>query len=486
MSDKIYTANWPGAARTLRTRVNGRGIKSEILAVLERRDTDRVLVACSGGADSVYMMCQLWAHAVDLGVELIVAHYNHRWRGETSAIDAKFVAELAKGFSCECVVEDRPEKEAAFTETTARALRLDFLRRTAKAHACGWIAFGHQQDDILETQLQRLARGSGTDGLAAPRAIHVFEDYPTHLRPLLHLRAGDIRMSLNACGIPWREDSSNNDVGIARNALRRRLIPELMEVLGRDVSAGAAHSRSLLEEDALALDVLARERFAAAFTGESRLSRKPLRAAPRAITRRALCAWLSGHGLIQSVSAPAMDLLMDAIYAARGKNRLSAGAAYVVLDKDWIWTESVQESRRGRTVDACLIEVGESVILSTGAFLETELVELDADLRAEILGGAVDVARQAYVAVRPGQTLDVRGWLPGDRFRPIGAPGSKKLKDWFIDRQIPQRERKLLPLVTLSSGEIIWVPGFPPADTLKISSRTKQALRLTYQNSNPL
>lgn len=471
----------------MRERLKGRGIKPDILAVLERADTNRVLVACSGGADSVYMMCQLWAHAADHGVEMVVAHYNHRWRGESSAIDAKFVVELAKGFSCECVVEHRPEKEAAFTETTARALRLDFLRRTAKAHACGWIAFGHQQDDILETQLQRLARGSGTDGLAAPRPIHVFEDYPTHLRPLLHLRAGDIRMALNACGIPWREDSSNGDVGIARNALRRQLIPALAEMLGRDVSAGAARSRALLEEDAIALDILARVQLAAAFGGEPRLSRKSLRAAPRAITRRALSAWLNKHDLIESVSAPAMDLLMDAVYAARGTNRLSAGAAYIVLSKDWVWLELVQEfSHPVCSVDACEIEAGESVILSTGAYLEAELVELDADLRDAILRGEVDVGQRAYVVVKSGQALDVRGWLPGDRFRPIGALGNKKLKDWFIDRHIPQRERKLLPLVTLKSGQIIWVPGFPPADIVKISSRTKRALRLTYQNSNPL
>ncbi|MDP4693374.1 MAG: tRNA lysidine(34) synthetase TilS [Opitutales bacterium] len=82
-------------------------------------------------------------------------------------------------------------------------------------------------------------------------------------------------------------------------------------------------------------------------------------------------------------------------------------------------------------------------------------------------------------------TFEVRSWQPGDRFHPIGAPGSKKLKDWFIDRYIPQRERKQLPVVSTSSGKIIWVPGFPPADTMKLSPTTKLALRLTYRTRNP-
>jgi tRNA(Ile)-lysidine synthase len=486
MSDNKTTVNWQEAARSLRLRLEGRGLKADVRAVLECETTDRILVACSGGADSVFMLCQLWAHAKELGIELVIAHYNHRWRDEASVDDAKFVADLAEGLTCPCVIEDRPENEAAFTETTARALRLDFLRRTAKEYRCGWIAFGHQQDDILETQLQRLGRGSGTDGLAAPRPIHIFGAYPTHLRPVLHLRAGDIRMALNSCGIPWREDSSNDDVGIARNALRRQVIPGLVEALSRDITVGAARSRCLLEEDALALDILARIQFANAFAGESELDRLALQSAPCALTRRALSAWLSAHDLIQSVGAQSMDLFMEAIYADKSQNRLSAGATYIVMDRGKVWMESAIESRDRRTVDTCMIEPGESVILSTGASLETKIVDLDDELLETILQGGVDLQAEAFLLFESEQPLKVRGWQAGDRFQPMGAPGSKKLKDWFIDRHIPQRERKLLPVVTLCSGEIIWVPGFPPADRLKISAKTKQALRLTYQNRNPL
>jgi tRNA(Ile)-lysidine synthase len=430
------------------------------------------------------MLCQLWAQSEELGIELVVAHYDHRWRGEDSQLDAMFVQELARQFGCHYVTASRPEKEAAFTETTARTLRLDFLRTVAKEQRCTCIAFGHQQNDVLETQLQRLARGSSSDGLAAPRPIHLFETFPTHIRPILHLGAGAIRMALNACEVPWREDLSNEDVGIARNALRHNVIPSLSDALSRDASAGAARSRSLLEEDANALNDLARMTLPDAFSSSASLDRLSLRSAPRALTRRALSAWLSAHDLIQSVSAPAMDLLMDAVYARKCNNRLSAGAFYLELDAATVRLELVQAP--GQPLEVGSIEAGESLMLSTGALLETEFVDLDDRLRSSIIHGEVDAGFEAYVAVAEGEALEVRGWQPGDRFRPIGAPGMKKLKDWFIDRHIPATERKLLPLVISDSGEIIWVPGFPPADGFKISATTKLALRLTYERRHPI
>jgi tRNA(Ile)-lysidine synthase len=461
-----------------------RALHTTVRKLLAGEQCQRVLVACSGGADSIFMLCQLWAQAEDLAVELVVAHYNHRWRGEDSQLDAEFVQELAQQLGCHFVTSVRPENEAAFTETTARALRLDFLRAAADEHRCQCIAFGHQQNDILETQLQRLARGSGTDGLAAPRPIHLFDAHPTHIRPVLHLGAGVIRMALNACEVPWREDISNEDVGISRNALRHNVIPCLSDAMARDASEGAARSRYLLEEDANALDALARSFFPDAFTAGASLDRTALRSAPRALTRRALSAWLGAHDLIQSLSAPAMDLLMQAVYATKQKNRLSAGAFYIELDEATVRLEAAQDT--GQPLEACCIEAGESVMLSTGALLETEMVEVDDALRETILTGRVDVAREAYVEVEAGEALEVRGWQPGDRFRPIGAPGTKKLKDWFIDRHIPVKERKRLPLVLSDSGETIWVPGFPPADTKKISAATKLALRLTYELRNPI
>ncbi|MGB0413934.1 MAG: tRNA lysidine(34) synthetase TilS [Coraliomargarita sp.] len=486
MSNNANKIKWPELARALRLRVGASQVHSAVWHQLSHPEMKRLLVACSGGPDSVFMLCLLWADVESLGLELVVAHYNHRWRGLVSDQDAQFVREMAESLGCSYVEDSRPENEAAFTETTARALRLDFLRSAAAEHACSAIAFGHQQNDILETQLQRLARGSGSEGLAAPRPVHVFAEHPTHVRPLLGVRAGDIRLAMAACRVPWCEDSSNNDLSIPRNALRSRVVPLLLDALGRDASAGAGRSRALLEEDAEALNELSRQRFAEAYAGIDQLNRADLQEAPKALSRRALTAWLHAHELIASMSAPAMDQLVDAVYSSRRRHLLSAGAAFVVIDGETLLIEPAHANESERVLESATLEPGETVILSNGSVIETDQVELDPITRDEILSGQIEPEVEAYVALEADCMLEVRAWQPGDRFKPIGAPGSKKLKDWFIDRRIPQKERKHLPVVCIESGEIIWVPGFAPAERFKLQASNKQALRLTYQSRNPL
>lgn len=481
MSEDPQQIDWPSIVVELSERLDADCIEPSVREVITGAGSQRLLIACSGGADSVFLLCLLYARRAELNLDLHVAHYNHRWRDDASRQDAEFVRGLASALDLPYYLDERPENEAAFTETTARRLRLEFLRKAALEAGCAFIAFGHQLDDVLETQLQRLARGVGTDGLAAPRPVATFRGQPTHLRPLLNLRAGDIRMTLNAAGIPWREDSSNEDTSIARNLLRHEVIPTLTEALDRDPGAGAARSRQLLEEDASALNLLARERLPDAFAGEDSLSRSDLSSLPRALMRRALTAWLDAHGLIDSVSAAALDQLIGELEADRVSFRQSAGARFICLSSEQVWVEDkVHEA----PLEHVQFGPGETVVLSSGYVIESEELLLDDKVRERIMRGGVDVSTQAVLVMPDELPMDVRSWQAGDRFHPLGAPGSKKLKDWFIDRQIPKKERKLLPVVISASGEVIWVPGFPPAESCKIDRHTKQALRLTYRPRN--
>lgn len=474
--------DWKALAKALDRRVEDDCFDTGAHEVLAGAAVRQLLVACSGGADSVFLLCLLYARREQFGLELSVAHYNHRWRGEASLQDAEFVRAIAQSLQLPFNLDVRPANEAAFTETTARALRLEFLRKAAAEAGCSWIAFGHQLDDILETQLQRIVRGVAAEGLAAPRPVARFQNQPTHLRPLLRMRSVDIRMHLNAVEIPWCEDSSNADTRISRNMLRHEVIPSLGEALGRDPGAGAARTRQLLEEDAIALDLLARECVPEAFDGAERLSRGRLAVLPRALLRRALTGWLACHGIVGSISAAALDLLIRDIVGEQERSKQSAGARFICFDTDWVWLE---EDAPRLFLEHVQFLPGESAVLSNGFVIESEAVTLDAKLLQSILAGEVDPGREAVFSTPADLPLEVRSCLPGDRFRPLGAPGSKKLKDWLIDRHIPRGERSLLPVVTTSGGEIIWVPGFPPADSRKIGRETKQALRLTYRRRNP-
>ena len=207
---------------------------------------------------------------------------------------------------------------------------------------------------------------------------------------------------------------------------------------------------------------------------------------PTALVRRALAEWLSGHDLLSSLGAPAMDLLIESLRSKREQNRMSAGAHYILIDGDTLSFEHQDASDQFVGLKAAVLGIGETLFLSTGAFIFAEALELTDTLRQQILRGDIDPLREAIITHPEEDSLAVRAWQPGDRFHPLGAPGGKKLKDCFIDHRIPQAERKTLPIVFNASQVVIWIPGFPPAESCKISPSTKRALRLTYQTRKPL
>ena len=157
------------------------------------------------------------------------------------------------------------------------------------------------------------------------------------------------------------------------------------------------------------------------------------------------------------------------------------GAHYLVLTASELAIEWADHEDH-LSLESTMIASGDAAILSTGAELSSKPIELEDALLARILSGGIDQQREAYLSLQDWENLEIRAWEPGDRFKPMGAPGTKKVKDWFIDRQIPRKERKQLPLVVSESGEILWIPGFPPADSYQITPTTKLALRLTYQS----
>lgn len=263
-------------------------------------------VAVSGGADSLALLLLLWAHFPRGRRRLRVLHFDHRLRGRESAADARFVQRVASDLGLRFAAgawQDRPE---APSEAAARSVRHGFLSRQARV-----LWFGHQRDDVAETMLMRLARGSGTGGLAAPRPVHLFPDGRVHLRPLLGLGKDEVRQALAAAEIPWREDSSNRGGEFFRNRIRLSVVPAWMASAGRDAVAGAARARQLLEEDDAALEALTTACGAIDVRGHLRLGR--LRHQPRAILRRALQRWLRSHDAAGEPSRQAFEALLAAV-----------------------------------------------------------------------------------------------------------------------------------------------------------------------------
>jgi len=197
------------------------------------------VVAVSGGADSVALLCALAADCPPGG--LVVAHLNHQLRGPASDADAAFVAGLLPHFPHRVEsIDIRAAAEGDNLEATARRLRYDFLSRVARSVGAGWVATGHTLDDQAETLVHRLIRGTGLRGLRGIAAVRELSPGVRLVRPLLTVAREDVIAYLRAIGQPWREDETNRDPAFTRNRIRHELLPLLRtfnpaiaDVLGR-------------------------------------------------------------------------------------------------------------------------------------------------------------------------------------------------------------------------------------------------------------
>lgn len=432
----------------------------------------RVLVAVSGGPDSVALLYALAAVAPRWSLTLAVAHYNHRLRGEESTADEAFVTQLAASLGLPLHVDRAPEVlSGAALEARTRRQRYAFLTDVATGDGWQRIATGHTLDDQAETVLMRLLRGSGGAGLSAirPRRGPI-------VRPLLDVPRRAVLEYLSERGVGFRTDVSNTDARFLRNRVRHQLLPEL-EALQPQVRRALASTADLVRRDGLWLDRLARRRLAKAMLESDALSLVDLSAQPEPVLRRMLVAWFERRGLTD-VSARHVDAvahLVGGVQVPRG----------VTLPGGW-----VARRRSG----LLLLEPAVSTVAAAAVL--SILLPPEGDL--ELVGGwslrcataaavPADCGPQAPfdcridVAALPGP-LHVRVPRVGDRMRPLGLGGSKKLQDLFVDRRVPRAERATWPVLE-SGGEILWVAGVARSPVALVAPASESVLRLCARRS---
>lgn len=310
--------DWSAVAERLASAVPVLRFDADVRRWIERagRSKKNWYVALSGGADSVALLLLLWAHWPRRRGRLRVLHFDHRLRGAAAArADREFCRRLCAALHVKLTVGQSERRNtqrqtsdlpAAISEAHARAERMAFLHNHADVL---WL--GHHQDDVAETILMRLSRGSGAAGLSAPRPVQRLGGKCVHLRPLLGLKKSEIVRQLSAAGGIWQDDSSNTTDRYFRNRVRRRVIPAWIRAAERDAIAGAARSRQLLEEDDTALERWLDEIDYLAGHRELRLD--AMAGKPRAIVRRAVHRWLIAQNATINVSRQAIEALIDAV-----------------------------------------------------------------------------------------------------------------------------------------------------------------------------
>lgn len=276
------------------------------------RKPSRWAVAFSGGADSLALLLIFWAEGPGRwGRDFVVLHFNHRLRGPAAGADEKFCAQVCTALGVKFVAGRWREARTGASEAEARAARFEFFGREMRRRKMRLLWLGHQQDDIAETMLMRLARGSGTAGLAAPRPAQAMPGGRWHLRPMLTLKKAEIVAALRAAGATWCEDATNAGNDFFRNRIRRAVLPAWTRAAQRDALAGAALARELLEEDDAALEAwldAIRPLRADGALDLGKISQKP-----RAFVRRALHRWLRGQPRAGDLARQGFEALLRAV-----------------------------------------------------------------------------------------------------------------------------------------------------------------------------
>ena len=428
-----------------------------------------VAVAVSGGADSVYLLCALWADEA-VRPRLRVLHFDHRVRGEASADDGRFVAALCVALGVPCAVGVR-EGQGMASEAELRAGRDAFFASQRASLGYELLCTAHHLDDVVENALMRLARGAGLAGLAAPRVLQDFRDGHHRWRPLIQAGIGKAALlgALREAGIPWREDATNALPVAARNRIRAWLAAGGAEAMGEGYAEGFARSARILGESQVALTQWARE-LGCVVGADGFMPVAALQGRPVALIQDCLRAFLHAHDVAEPSGASLASLVAavsagrDAASAVRGQVVQVIGGTLSLRREPVTFGPAERPIAYGLPDDEC--------------GLLAEHVEVDATLWASLSKGDISPGKEAYVTA-PAEPLVWRGRVEGDRYQPLGSPGSAKLSDLLINRKIPAEKREALPVV-LAGSAILWVPGLPPAEAARLRGPTKGALRLTW------
>ncbi len=412
-----------------------RSIRAAVLALVHAHDLlppGPLVVAVSGGTDSVALFLLLASLAPELGLDLHVAHFDHRLRPRASAKDAAFVADLAQ--SRGATIRIGRAERAPKSEDEARELRYAFLRRAAHETGAKLIATGHTRDDQAETVLLHATRGSGLAGLAGMRPKR--DDI---VRPLLTIGRADTVAVCADAKIAPREDTSNRDLTYARNRIRHKVLPELERI---NPQARAAIAR-LADAAAQIAD------------------------ASRDAAERALDDAMTGHRIdLGTLDGPHRDeALALAWYRATGRplsarHRTALGALAAARAGS-----AALDLPGGRA----LREYGELQIQPAGtsaAPANPTQQRLELDRPVEWAGWTIRLSASrptddALAVPAPDTELVVRSRRPGDR---LAGRLRMKVQDLFTDAKVPARARATHPLVAKATGEVWWVVGLKRAD----------------------
>ena len=414
----------------------------------------KLLVACSGGLDSVVLAFLL----KELGYKIALAHCNFSLRGAESDGDEAFVVELATSWNIPVFTERFDTKPYAAktkisTQMAARELRYSWFHEILNQFQYNYLLTAHHADDALETFLINLSRGTGLRGLTGIPALK-----ETTIRPLLPFSKEELLNFAKQQHLFWREDSSNSSNDYLRNELRHEVIPQLKKTAQSFLKNFQKTQQNLRETEALVEDyIILIQNLVMEETAQGyEISIPKLVALPHP---EALL-----YELLLPFHFTAWDDISALLYAQSGKQVFSSNYR-VLKDRDVLIVTEIpsEEKNTSKFISENEKQIAAPLVMS---FIPTEKM------------GYID-SNTVYVdSEKLSYPLELRKWQEGDVFQPFGMKGKKKLSKFFKDEKLSLASKEQI-WVLVSNHLIVWVVGLRMDDRFKITPTTKHILKIT-------
>lgn len=440
---------------------------------------DKIVVACSGGPDSLALLHIFSEFSAEYNISVFAAHLDHMFRGLESAQEANFVIEFCQlhGIPCYHTAIDVPRfiaQTGLSGADAARVVRYRYLRSVAKELGGAKIATGHHHDDQAETVLINILRGAGSAGIRGIQPIN-----GDIIRPLLSVNRADIAEYCLTHHLEPRFDSSNFKTNYLRNRIRIMLLPELEKQYNVNIKDALCRTAKIVGDEHDFIQATANNMWNQVVVeqaGKMFIDAKQMQFVHIAVKREIFrMAIEKKQGSLTGISFHHVEMLLELLSAGRVGSIVQLPGelmAYKSYDGLYLGINDSTLPIKAEYQGQALSVPGTTHIPELGIMITTDVT----DERDPIPHSHIGVFD--WLALSP--PLFVRIRRDGDRFQPLGFQGSKKLKDFFIDAKVPRKVRDDTPIICDSHG-IIWVGGYRQAESGKVTDKTKKFLKITLE-----
>lgn len=442
------------------------------------RAGERVLVACSGGCDSTALLDILRMLVPQLDISVGAAYVDHRQRPD-SAAPARLLRRRCRrwGLRFHVTALDGGDLSPGASEAHMRTARFAALRRLARSHGYQRVALGHTRDDQVETILMRILRGTGPPGLSGIPAQRM--DF--YFRPLLTCGRAELAAYLRARRLRWFEDPANHDRGFLRNRIRHEILPLLRQTANPSVdqallrlSHAAARDNHLLDQMAGALQP------AGVDDQESRIPLATLDNLHDAVRARLVVRMLA------TVAGPGSNLEQD---------HLGRILEHLHRHAEESWSLDLPGGWRA-VCDGVVFRIGRIATQPVQGFtlpvrgpgtytLPDGHTRVRLELRESFQAQRASDSHVFFDAREVPFPLLLRSVAPGDRIRPWGGAGERKVARLLMDAKVPRRQRPLVPLLVSRGHGVLWVAGLRRSSAAPVTGDTRPVLSARLLTTRP-